>query len=161
MRCSSRKCRPRWWSILRKQRRKLRSRTMVPRPSNRLNRLPCLTRQTPGTYGYARGAYGPYGGVAGAFVACRAVAASYGLQAGVQSFGYAMFLMTDKALHYLDKSDGWELGVGPSIVVVDLGKVKSLTHHDPHGRCLRLYLRPEGPQAGLGLQGSKITKLDK
>jgi lipid-binding SYLF domain-containing protein len=36
------------------------------------------------------------------------VAASYGLQAGVQAFGYAMFLMTDKALEYLDKSDGWE-----------------------------------------------------
>src|ERR1700689_3470344 len=34
------------------------------------------------------------------------VAASYGLQAGVQSFGYAMFVMTDKALQYLDRSDG-------------------------------------------------------
>src|SRR5580692_12293235 len=34
------------------------------------------------------------------------VAASYGLQAGVQAFGYALFLMNDKALGYLDKSDG-------------------------------------------------------
>jgi lipid-binding SYLF domain-containing protein len=42
------------------------------------------------------------------------LAASYGLQAGAQSFGYALFLMNDKALEYLDKSDGWELGVGPA-----------------------------------------------
>ena len=41
-------------------------------------------------------------------------AASYGLQAGVQTFGYAMFFMTDEALAYLDKSSGWEVGVGPS-----------------------------------------------
>ena len=45
------------------------------------------------------------------------VAASYGYQAGVQKYGYAMILMNDAALQYLDKSDGWELGTGPSIVV--------------------------------------------
>jgi lipid-binding SYLF domain-containing protein len=54
------------------------------------------------------------------------VAASYGLQAGVQSFGYALFLMNDKALAYLDQSGGWELGVGPSIVVVDKGKATAM-----------------------------------
>lgn len=40
------------------------------------------------------------------------VAASYGLQAGVQTFGYALFFMTDAALAYLHSSDGWEIGVG-------------------------------------------------
>ena len=54
-------------------------------------------------------------------------AASYGLQAGVQSFGYAMFFMTDDALAYLKKSKGWEVGVGPSFVVVDDGMASSLT----------------------------------
>lgn len=38
------------------------------------------------------------------------VAGSYGLQAGVQAFGYALFLMNDKAVQYLDKSNGWEIG---------------------------------------------------
>jgi lipid-binding SYLF domain-containing protein len=42
-------------------------------------------------------------------------AASYGLQAGLQKFGYALFLMTPSALNYLEKSSGWEIGVGPSI----------------------------------------------
>jgi lipid-binding SYLF domain-containing protein len=55
------------------------------------------------------------------------VAASYGLQAGAQSFGYAMFLMTDEALRYLQDSDGWEIGVGPTIVVVDKGTAGSMT----------------------------------
>jgi lipid-binding SYLF domain-containing protein len=89
------------------------------------------------------------------------VAASYGLQAGVQSFGYAMFLMTDKALQYLDRSDGWELGVGPSIVVVDLGKAKSLTTTTLKDDVYAFIFDQKGLMAGLGLQGSKITKLDK
>ena len=55
------------------------------------------------------------------------VAASYGLQAGAQSFGYALFFMTDAALGYLGKSEGFEVGVGPSVVVVDSGMAKSLT----------------------------------
>jgi lipid-binding SYLF domain-containing protein len=32
---------------------------------------------------------------------------SYGLQAGVQVFAYAMFFMTDSALNYLSKSEGF------------------------------------------------------
>jgi lipid-binding SYLF domain-containing protein len=55
------------------------------------------------------------------------VAASYGLQAGIQVFGYALFFMNDKALAYLDKSAGFEIGVGPSVVLVDKGLARSLT----------------------------------
>ena len=55
------------------------------------------------------------------------VAGSYGLQAGVQSFSYALFFMDNDSLNYLDRSEGWEIGVGPSIVVVDEGMAKSLT----------------------------------
>jgi lipid-binding SYLF domain-containing protein len=79
----------------------------------------------------------------------------------VQSFGYAMFLMTDKALQYLDRSDGWELGVGPSIVVVDLGKANSLTTTTLKDDVYAFIFDQKGLMAGLGLQGSKITKLDK
>jgi lipid-binding SYLF domain-containing protein len=88
------------------------------------------------------------------------VAASYGLQAGVQGFGYAMMLMTDNALQYLNKSDGWELGVGPSIVIVDKGKAKSLTTTTLQDDVYAFIFDQKGLMAGLGLQGSKITKLD-
>jgi len=50
---------------------------------------------------------------------------SYGLQIGIQKYGYALFLMTDSAMNWIDKSDGWEVGVGPSIVVVDIGAASS------------------------------------
>jgi lipid-binding SYLF domain-containing protein len=89
------------------------------------------------------------------------VAASYGLQAGVQAFGYALFLMTDKALEYLDKSDGWELGVGPSIVIVDKGKAKSLTTTTLQNDVYAFIFNQKGLMAGLGIQGSKIAKVDK
>lgn len=55
------------------------------------------------------------------------LAASYGLQAGAQTFGYAMFLMNDSALDYLKRSQGWEVGVGPTVVIMDEGLAKSLT----------------------------------
>src|SRR5882672_1381180 len=38
---------------------------------------------------------------------------SWGLQVGAQSYGYVVFLMNTKAMDYIDKSNGWEVGVGP------------------------------------------------
>lgn len=87
-------------------------------------------------------------------------AASYGLQAGVQEFGYAMFLMTDEAREYLDKSQGWEVGVGPSIVVVDDGVGESLTTTTAKDDVYAFIFSQSGIMAGLGIQGSKITKIE-
>jgi lipid-binding SYLF domain-containing protein len=44
------------------------------------------------------------------------VSASWGWQAGAESYAYFVFLMTDKAVKYLAKSKGWEFGVGPTFV---------------------------------------------
>src|SRR5262245_22140767 len=52
---------------------------------------------------------------------------SYGFQAGAHRYGYAVFLMSDDAVGYLDRSNGWELGAGPSITMVDFGRAKKLT----------------------------------
>jgi lipid-binding SYLF domain-containing protein len=87
-------------------------------------------------------------------------AASYGLQAGVQEFGYAMFLMTDDARAYIDKSGGWEVGVGPTIVVVDEGAAKSLTTTTAKEDVYAFIFSQKGLMAGLGVQGSKITKIN-
>ena len=89
------------------------------------------------------------------------VAGSYGLQAGVQAFGYAMFLMNENAIQYLDRSDGWEIGVGPTIVIVDKGKAKTLTTTTLKDDVYAFIFDQKGLMAGLGLQGSKITKLEK
>jgi len=88
------------------------------------------------------------------------VAASYGLQAGAQSFGYAMFLMTDEALGYLNKSEGWEVGIGPTVVVMDEGMAKSMTSSTAKEDIYAFIFGQKGLMAGIGIQGSKITRID-
>jgi len=88
------------------------------------------------------------------------VAASYGLQAGAQSFGYAMFLMNDGSLGYLKKSEGWEVGIGPTVVVMDEGRAKSLTTSTAKDDIYAFIFGQKGLMAGIGLQGSKITRIN-
>lgn len=106
---------------------------------------------------YGKGALRVDGKTSGYF---STAAASYGLQAGAQSFGYAMFFMKDEALEYLKKSKGWEVGVGPSVVVVDDGLAKSLTTTTAKDDIYVFFFDQKGLMAGLGIQGSKITKID-
>lgn len=88
------------------------------------------------------------------------VAGSYGLQAGVQSFGYAMFFMNDAALASLDNAKGFEVGVGPSIVVLDEGMAKKATSTTLRDDVYAFVFGQRGLMAGLGLQGSKITRIN-
>jgi lipid-binding SYLF domain-containing protein len=88
-------------------------------------------------------------------------AVSYGLQAGVQTFSYVLILMKQSAVDYLDKSGGWEIGVGPSVVVVDAGTAKSLTTTTAKADVYAFIFGQKGLMAGLGLQGTKISKIDK
>jgi lipid-binding SYLF domain-containing protein len=90
----------------------------------------------------------------------RSVAASYGLQAGVQEFGYALFFMDEGSVQYLDKSDGWEVGTGPSLVVLDKGVGKSLSTTTLHKGVYAFIFSQKGLMAGTGIQGSKITKIN-
>jgi lipid-binding SYLF domain-containing protein len=87
------------------------------------------------------------------------VAASYGFQAGIQKYGYALFFMTDAALEALDATHGFELGVGPSVVVVDEGMARSLTTSTMRDDVYAFVFAQRGLMAGAGIQGSKITRL--
>jgi lipid-binding SYLF domain-containing protein len=86
------------------------------------------------------------------------VAASYGFQAGLQKFGYAMFFMNDASLNYLRKSGGWEVGSAPSLVVVDTGIAKSLSTTTLKKGIYVFFFDQKGLMGGLGLQGTKITQ---
>ena len=88
----------------------------------------------------------------------RTVAASYGLQAGVQKFGYALFLMNQDAVNCVNNTRGWEIGTGPSVVIVDKGMARSLTSDTLHSGIYAFTFDQQGLMAGLGLQGSKITR---
>lgn len=89
------------------------------------------------------------------------VAASYGMQAGIQKYGYALFFMTHDADAYLNRSDGWELGVGPNITVVDVGAAKNLSTTTAKSDIYAFFFDQKGLMAGLGLQGTKITQISK
>jgi lipid-binding SYLF domain-containing protein len=86
--------------------------------------------------------------------------ASFGLQAGAQRFGYAMFFMNEKALGALTDTGGFEVGVGPSVVVVDEGMGKSLTSITMKDDVYAFIFGQKGLMGGVGLQGNKITRLD-
>ena len=86
------------------------------------------------------------------------VAASYGFQAGLQKFSYAMFFMNDTALAYLNKSGGWEVGTAPSLVVVDTGIAKSLSTTTLRKGIYVFFFSEKGLMGGIGIQGTKITK---
>lgn len=88
-------------------------------------------------------------------------AVSVGLQAGAQSFGYAIFFMTDKELTAFENSQNWEIGVGPSVVFIDTGMGKEITTETMKADIYGFIFDQKGLMAGLGLQGSKITKIKR
>src|SRR5216110_2959543 len=77
----------------------------------------------------------------------RTVAASYGLQAGVQKYGYALFLMNQKAVDWVNNTRGWQIGTGPSVVIVDKGMARSFTTDTIHSGiyAFRFSSRRAGP----------------
>ncbi len=85
---------------------------------------------------------------------------SFGLQAGAQSYGYAMFFMTEKALEQLDNADGWEIGTGPTVVLIDEGKAKNITTTTMKDDIYAFVFGQKGLMAGIGIEGSKITKIN-
>jgi lipid-binding SYLF domain-containing protein len=86
-------------------------------------------------------------------------AVSYGLQAGAQSFSYVLFFVSRSALKYLEKSQGWQIGSGPSVVVIDQGKAKSMSTTTLTQDVYVMIYGQKGLMAGMGLEGSKITQI--
>ncbi|MGN6423009.1 MAG: YSC84-related protein [Asticcacaulis sp.] len=84
---------------------------------------------------------------------------SWGLQAGVQSYSYAVFLMNDDALKYLHDSSGLEIGVGPNVVVVDQGVARNLSTSTLKDDAYAFIFSQSGLMAGVALEGTKISKI--
>ncbi len=89
------------------------------------------------------------------------VSGSWGLQAGAESYGYAVFLMTDEAVRYLDKSQGWEIGVGPSVVLVNEGVAKNLSSSTLKESAYAFIFDQQGLMASLTIEGTKISRIKR
>lgn len=85
---------------------------------------------------------------------------SYGFQAGAHRYGYAVFLMTEDAVKYLERSKGWEIGTGPSITLMDHGRAKKVTSTTLNTDAYAVVFGQRGLMAGLGIEGTKITPID-
>ncbi|MBY4675003.1 lipid-binding SYLF domain-containing protein [Marinobacterium arenosum] len=89
------------------------------------------------------------------------VTGSWGLQIGAQSYGYAVFLMSDKAVNYLETSKGWEIGVGPTVVVVDEGVAKNLSTSSLKDDAYAFIFSQQGLMAGISIEGTKISRINR
>jgi lipid-binding SYLF domain-containing protein len=87
--------------------------------------------------------------------------ASWGLQAGAQSYGYAVFLMNDKAVDYLNRSEGWEIGVGPTVVIVNEGAAKNISSTTLKDDAYAFIFDQKGLMAGISIEGTKISKIKR
>jgi len=94
--------------------------------------------------------------VAGYF---NSVSASFGLQAGAQRFGYALIITNEEALEQVKHARGWELGIGPSLVIADRGLGKSLTTTTIRSDIYAFVFDQKGLMVGSGLQGTKVSPI--
>jgi lipid-binding SYLF domain-containing protein len=86
---------------------------------------------------------------------------SWGLQAGAQSYGYVVFLMTKKAVRYIHGSHGWEIGVGPTVVIVDEGAAKNMSTSTMKSDAYAFIFDQQGLMAGISLEGTKISRIKR
>lgn len=85
--------------------------------------------------------------------------ASWGLQAGAQSYGYVVFLMNRKAVNYVHRTHGWEIGVGPTVVIVDEGVARNLSTSTLKDDAYAFIFDQKGLMAGVSIEGSKISRI--
>jgi lipid-binding SYLF domain-containing protein len=89
------------------------------------------------------------------------VSGSWGLQAGAQSYGYVVFLMNNKAVDYINESQGWEIGVGPTVVIVNEGIAKNLSTSTLKDDAYAFIFDQQGLMAGVSIEGTKITQIKR
>ena len=68
--------------------------------------------------------------------------------------------MNANALGQLDKAEGFEVGIGPTVVVLDEGMAKSMTTTTMKDDIYAFIFGQKGLMAGFGIQGNKITKIN-
>ncbi len=69
--------------------------------------------------------------------------------------------MTDKAQKYVHDSHGWEIGVGPTVVVVDEGVAKNLSTSTLKDDAYAFIFGQQGVMAGVSIEGTKISLIER
>jgi len=106
---------------------------------------------------YGNGVLFRRGGISGYY---NLAGVSYGFQAGAQTYSLIMFFMNEWSWRTLNMRDGLQVGVGPSVVVLDEGKARTITSTTLTSDVYAFVFGEQGLMAGAGLQGTKITRLN-
>lgn len=89
------------------------------------------------------------------------VSASWGWQAGAESYAYMVFLMSDKALSYLERSKGWDFGVGPTVVIVNEGVARNLSTLTLKDDAYAFITDQQGLMVSLSFEGTKVSRIQR
>jgi len=69
--------------------------------------------------------------------------------------------MKESALQAMNRAEGFEVGIGPSVVVMDQGMGMSTTSTTLQDDIYAFIFGQKGLMAGVGIQGNKITRIQK
>ena len=69
--------------------------------------------------------------------------------------------MNNKAVNYLNRYDGWEIGVGPTVVVVDEGAAKNLSTSTLKDDAYAFIFDQQGLMLSVSIEGTKISRIKK
>jgi lipid-binding SYLF domain-containing protein len=103
---------------------------------------------------FGEGALVRDGNIAGFY---RIRGASFGLLAGAQTGGLAMLFTKEDALAALQRNDGWEIGTGPSVVMMDMGLQANVTSTTLTEPVYAISFNQQGLMASLSINGTRIT----
>jgi len=87
--------------------------------------------------------------------------ASFGFQIGAQQYAIVMVFLDDDALKKFRESKGWEAGVDGSVAIAKWGAGEDINTQNFKDPIVGFVFGNKGLMAGISIEGSKITKLDK
>jgi lipid-binding SYLF domain-containing protein len=85
---------------------------------------------------------------------------SFGLELGIQKFGYAIFFMSEDALDYLYDSRGFEIGSSPSLVIGDGIFSHSASTTNTRPDILTFAFSKTGLMFDVGVHLAKVTEYE-
>lgn len=86
---------------------------------------------------------------------------SYGFQLGAQGFSQVMIFTTEDALQFLADSQGFEVGADAGVAVADVGAGGALTSTTLQSPIIAFVFGQKGLMAGISIEGSKITQIER
>jgi len=87
--------------------------------------------------------------------------ASFGFQIGAQQYAIVMVFLEEEAMNKFRESSGWEAGVDGSVAIAEWGAGEDINTQNFKEPIVGFVFSNKGLMAGVSIEGSKITKLER